>query len=416
MSVLHETPVDIVPAWYRALAGLAHEKSNGMAWPTPMESEYRRTDLSQFPFAVYSPDAAPHWQTTPFFGDGSAHILSSIHGGVVAGGAANENGWYAGPCSLAPPSRQAHLAALFDRAITAADNKIVAWHYEGLRDGVLLYVPTGVRLEKPLVVVWSMQGNHTAHFPHLTVIAEAGSACAVHVVLRSKPGDDLVVNSGAEIYCADGAIVAIHALQVLDDAAVHFGNTTIHASSAAHIVANEVVLGARIAKTRTQAFLNGSRAQVMLGGAFWGDGNRHMDMCTVSNHRSPYCESRTTYKGAVTNSAHSIMQGLIDVDGTGKGTDAYLTNRNLVLGPGARADSIPSLSIRTNDLKCSHGSTTGKLNPDELFYLTSRGLSPHDASALLLEGFFEEIVAAIPDPLGGRVREMLHERIVAGGG
>ena len=101
---------------------------------------------------------------------------------------------------------------------------------------------------------------------------------------------------------------------------------------------------------------------------------QHMDIRTVQRHQSPRATSRAYYKGAVAGGGRTIFQGLIEVATGASGTDAYLTNRNLILGEAARSDSIPTLKIGNNDVKCSHGSTTGKLSADELFYLESRGL------------------------------------------
>jgi Fe-S cluster assembly protein SufD len=122
-----------------------------------------------------------------------------------------------------------------------------------------------------------------------------------------------------------------------------------------------------------------------------------MDLRTVQRHRSPKATSRAVYKGAVASGGRTIFQGLIEVAPGASGTDAYLTNRNLILGERARSDSIPTLKIGNNDVKCSHGSTTGRLNAEELFYLESRGLSSAEAREMLVVGYFEDILASAPD-------------------
>ena len=112
-----------------------------------------------------------------------------------------------------------------------------------------------------------------------------------------------------------------------------------------------------------------------------------MDLRTVQNHVSPKAHSLTLYKGAVQDEAHSVYQGLIRVDHEALSTDAYLTNNNLILSEEARSDSIPTLQINTDEVRCSHGSTTGKLDPRQLYYLYSRGYSPAEAKRILVRGF-----------------------------
>jgi Fe-S cluster assembly protein SufD len=154
--------------------------------------------------------------------------------------------------------------------------------------------------------------------------------------------------------------------------------------------------GARWAKTRVDCFLDGPGAEAFLNGAYFCGAGQHMDLRTVQRHRSPKATSRAVYKGAVAGGGRTIFQGLIDVAAGASGTDAYLTNRNLILGEGARSDSIPTLIIGNNDVKCSHGSTTGRLNAEELFYLESRGLSEADAREMLIVGYFEDILTPAP--------------------
>jgi Fe-S cluster assembly protein SufD len=106
-----------------------------------------------------------------------------------------------------------------------------------------------------------------------------------------------------------------------------------------------------------------------------------------------------------------VYQGLISVDHDALDTDAYLTNNNLVLSDDARADSIPTLEIHTNEVRCSHGSTTGKLDESQIFYLNTRGYSPEEAQHLLVQGFFEEIVGRYPEIVSDEIHEIVEERI-----
>ena len=166
-------------------------------------------------------------------------------------------------------------------------------------------------------------------------------------------------------------------------------------------------------KTRVECALNGAGADARLDGLYFCRPGQHMDIRTVQHHRAPSATSRAYYKGAVSGGGRTVFQGLIEVAEGASGTDAFLTNRNLILGDAARADSIPTLKIGNNDVKCSHGSTTGRLSEEEMFYLESRGLSPEDAKAMLLVGYFEDILGDTPESFRQETLQHIGARIGA---
>ena len=146
-------------------------------------------------------------------------------------------------------------------------------------------------------------------------------------------------------------------------------------------------------------------------GIYLAHGGQHMDVRTVQQHKAPNTYSRAVYKGVVRESARAIYQGLIHVLPLAQKTDAYLTNKNLIMDDGARADSIPSLKIETNDVKCSHGSTTGKVQEDELFYLMSRGLTRKDATELIIMSYFQDLIDLAPDHVKANLTQEIHHHI-----
>jgi Fe-S cluster assembly protein SufD len=155
----------------------------------------------------------------------------------------------------------------------------------------------------------------------------------------------------------------------------------------------------------------GEGADAKINGLYFAEEDQHLDLRTVQYHRAPHGGSRTFYKGAVRDEGRSVYQGLIEVAPGADKTDAYLTNNNLILNDGARADSIPSLRIQTDDVKCSHGSTTGKIDPAQLYYLETRGYSEAEARELLVEGYFEEVAAGLDARLGDVIRSVVHQRL-----
>jgi len=142
--------------------------------------------------------------------------------------------------------------------------------------------------------------------------------------------------------------------------------------------------------------LIGEGASGRMSGFYFTDGNQHLDHDTQQNHFAPNTTSDLLFKGALLEKSRSVWQGMIYVAPGAQNTDGYQANRNLILSRGARADSIPGLEIMADDVRCTHGATVGKINPEEIFYLQSRGIPPKDAERLLVGGFFDPIVQRIP--------------------
>jgi len=139
-------------------------------------------------------------------------------------------------------------------------------------------------------------------------------------------------------------------------------------------------------------------------GLYFGDGDQHFDFNTSQDHVEPNTGSDLLYKGALDGNSRAVFRGIIRVHPGAQRTDAYQTNRNLLLSRGARADSLPNLEIEADDVKCSHGATVGELDAEAKFYLMSRGLSRVQAERLVVLGFLGEVLSKLP--LGGVVKKV----------
>ncbi|MCK5250566.1 MAG: SufD family Fe-S cluster assembly protein, partial [Spirochaetaceae bacterium] len=206
-----------------------------------------------------------------------------------------------------------------------------------------------------------------------------------------------VINAGLSAFVGANALVDITLRQNLGNRVVFFLHERLDVGRDGRIEFRESHLGGALVKTRTRVLLSAEGADARIKGLYIVGDGRHFDIGTIQEHRSPRATSNALYKGAVYPGGRSVFGGLIEVAPKAAKTDAYLTNKNLVLGEGARADSIPQLNILTDDVKCSHGSTTGKLDAAHLFYLESRGFSPTEAQRELPRGFLAEVIAGAPD-------------------
>jgi Fe-S cluster assembly protein SufD len=155
-------------------------------------------------------------------------------------------------------------------------------------------------------------------------------------------------------------------------------------------------LGSKVTKNFSDLELTGEGSTGKVSGFYFTHGKQHLDHDTQQNHLARNTTSDLLYKGALVSESRSVWQGMIYVSKDAAKTDGYQANRNLLLDERSRADSIPGLEILTDDVRCSHGATVGKIDPDELFYLESRGLPKEDAERLVVEGFFDPIMQRIP--------------------
>jgi Fe-S cluster assembly protein SufD len=213
----------------------------------------------------------------------------------------------------------------------------------------------------------------------------------------------------AEIYLKPGSLVRYIWLQ-------DWGRNVWNFSTQRAILEQDSVLqwyvgafGSRLTKANLEVALMGRGARAELAGLFFADGQQHMDHHTYQNHLSGLTGSDLLFKGALRDRARSVYQGLIRIHKDAQRSDAYQNNRNLLLSRQARADSIPSLEIEANDVRCTHGATAGPVEEEHVFYLMSRGLSRREAEHLIVDGFFDEVLQRLPLE---RVRERLREAVI----
>jgi Fe-S cluster assembly protein SufD len=249
--------------------------------------------------------------------------------------------------------------------------------------------------------------------PHVVILVGKGARARVLQRLYSLDGGPLFCNLGSDIRLAEEASLEIAALQNLGDESyvVNHADAVVNRYGVLRHFSSEI--GGSAVKSRLTCSLAGPGSEAEINGVYLCSGRQHMDLRTVQRHLAPQTASRAFYKGGARDEGRAVYQGLIEVAPGAAKTDAYLTNRNLLLNDGARADSIPSLQIKTDDVRCSHGSTTGRINESEVFYLMSRGLDRAEAESMLAMGFFEDLLEPVSEPLAGELRELLAARLAA---
>jgi Fe-S cluster assembly protein SufD len=213
-----------------------------------------------------------------------------------------------------------------------------------------------------------------------------------------------LASSAVEVITRDGAQVQYVAVQRMGRGAFYQSQQRTLAYRDSTLDTLNVNLGASVSRVDLNARLLGPGANSDMLGLYFGDGDQHFDHNTSQDHVAPNTFSDLLYKGALDGASRAVFRGIIRVHKGAQQTDAYQTNRNLVLSEHARADSLPNLEIEADDVKCSHGATVGQLDENALFYLMSRGLSRERAERLVVLGFLGEVLQRLP--LGGVVEKV----------
>jgi Fe-S cluster assembly protein SufD len=294
-----------------------------------------------------------------------------------------------------------HLGAY----VTPETGKFAALNSAFWSSGLFVHVPRGVRLDRPIRIVRYLDTEGVAFFPRTLVVAAEGSHVGIVEEFVSPDFEKPVFVCGVvEVYAAATADVQYVGLQQWGRGVRHLVTQRTVAKRDANVDTLVVNLGATVARVDLGASLEGPGARSEMLGLYYGSRDQHFDHETRQDHRVPHAQSDLLYKGALDDRSRAVFRGLIKVWPNAQRTDAYQTNRNLILSRRAEATSLPNLEIEADDVRCSHAATVGHLDEEELFYIMSRGIPRREAERLVVFGFFGDVLDRLPLP--GVVREL----------
>ncbi len=283
-----------------------------------------------------------------------------------------------------------------------------------LPDAALVRVPSKVSLAAPLVLVHWVSTTGLATFPRTVVRIGDGVQAGVVEVVASEDVAALVVPV-VELDVGDDAELGYVGVQELGPRVWQVAYQASRVGRYGHLRSFSVGLGGYYARLRTDSRLAGHGGTSDLMAAYFGEREQMHDFRTMQDHEAPKTTSDLLFKGAVAGESRSVYSGLIRVRRGAVGTNAFQTNRNLVLSEGAHADSVPNLDIAENDVRCSHASAVGPIDEDQRYYLESRGIPPEVADRLIVLGFFDDIIARAPvRGLASYLRDAVAAKLPAG--
>jgi Fe-S cluster assembly protein SufD len=399
------------PEWLAARRAGAVERLADVQWPTAAEEIWRYSRIGELDLSKFRPVPAaqmgePGDEPAPGGGPIAAEAgersgLVVVRNGRVVHHALDADLEAKGVrvCGIATCDAD-ELASLLGTCSDASPDAFTMLHDAFLAGGAYVKVPRGVVIEKPVVVLHWSEGDGLASFPHTLVVAEDGAQVTVFDRYGSTDtkvdGVGHLADAVVELVVGDNAHVRYLSVQEHGAHTWQIALQRAHLGRDASLRSSVVALGGAYARLRSESLLAGSGAESDLTAVYFGDGHQMLDFRTLQDHDAPNTRSDLLFKGAVEDTAESVYSGLIRIRREAQKSVAFQTNRNLVLTEGADARSVPNLEIEADDVKCSHASTVGPVDDDQLYYLATRGVPPEEAERLIVLGFFDDVFDRLP--------------------
>jgi Fe-S cluster assembly protein SufD len=366
-------------------ASLARE----LELPTQKAKGWEFTDLSDLDLDSYEP---------------AEGLIQGVQSGVDSDG---------GPPVVMPLAEAAgQLGDLVrDRfgSVVPVGDPFVARNEENWRNGVLVYVPRGQRLERPLElsVIHDVEGSGL-DWRTLIVLEEGAEAEVWERYASADDATEGLFNGVVELVVGPGANLRYVCEQQLSDRTWVFATQRAELDRDASLEWVALGFGSARGKVRMETKLGGEGASAKVTGAYAGAGRQHLDFDTTQEHAAPHTTSDLAFRGVLTDRATAVWRGMIRVDPGAQQTDAFQESRNLLLSKKAHADAIPGLEIEANDVRCTHAAAVAQVDPEQLFYLRTRGMPEAQAKRLIIDGFLQELAERTGE---GSLRDGLSEAL-----
>jgi Fe-S cluster assembly protein SufD len=400
------------PAWWRDRRRAAYERFAALPMPSRKDEAWRFSNLSGLSLegVALGPTGKDERLARAPFGPSALTFLNGERIGDHA-----VTGLPSGVIVTTLRDAAAKHADLLKEHFMAQEQKLAALHAAFVADGAFIHVPKGVEVADPIVVVHAA-GSGMAVFPHTLVIA--GDNAKVTVVdyfvsvgsnNQGSAAPTLQLAVGAnDLYAGHGAALIYIGAQDWSRSTLAFQLNSIVVGRDAKAQSLNLHLGGKQARHESHSQLRAPGAFSEMLALTVASENQEFDQRTLQIHQAPDTKSDLLYKNTLRDKSRTVFSGLIIVDPDAQRTDAYQSNRNLMLSEDAEASSLPGLEIQANDVRCTHGATSSRIDPEQEFYLQSRGITRAAADELITFGFFEEVLNRLEnDGLHEALRDLI---------
>ena len=375
------------PAWLDERRRKGASLAESLPLPDQKAKGWEFTDLSGLDLEDYE-------------ATGASPVISGAEGAIVM------------PLSEALASQDGLLHERLGSLVPVED-PFVARNEAAWSDGVLVYVPKGVRLSEPIQIELPIEAGGTAVNWRTLIVLEEGAEAEVWEHW-SSPSDevDAVLNSVVELAVGQAATLRYVNTQDISEKAWIFATQRAEVERDGRLDWAALGFGSARGKVRMETKLAGPGSEARVTGGYAGGAGQHLDFDTLQEHAAPNTNSDLAFRGVLAAGSTAVWRGMIKVDPGAQQTDAFQESRNLLLSPEAHADAIPGLEILADDVRCTHAAAIAQVDKDQLFYLTSRGLGDEAAKALIIEGFLESLVERLAEgPVRDSISEALETRL-----
>jgi Fe-S cluster assembly protein SufD len=334
-----------------------------------------------------------------------AHHLAQVDGRIVDGSGDLEDGVIALPLTLAADTHPELVQKYLGTIVPSDQDVFTALNDAGWTGGAFVYVPRGVRVEAPIVLTAVADGTGSALHRRVLVVLEEGAEAEVwEQHLSGSTDSETMLNSVVELRVGQNARLRFVGAQDMNERSWVFGSQRAEVDRDGTLDWVVVGFGSGNGKVRTETLLAGPGAHAKVTGAYAPHARQHIDFHTTQEHAAPNTTSDLAFRGLLADRSSAVWRGMIKVDEGAQQTDAFQECRNLLLSKRAHVDAIPGLEILANDVRCTHAAAIAQIDPEQVFYLNSRGLDDPSSKRLVIEGFMAELVERFE---AGPIREAM---------
>ncbi len=285
----------------------------------------------------------------------------------------------------------------FARYADFQDNAFIALNTAFASDGVFIRVPDGQTVEEPVILrfISDARQQNVATQPRNLLVVGRNASLKLAESYRTLGNGASFTNTVTEVSVARDARMDYYKIQDETSQAYHIGTTQVSMADHSHFHATTVTVNGGFVRNDLNITINGQHCEAFLNGLYMPNGRQHVDNHTLVDHAMPNSYSNELYKGILDDNGTGVFNGKIYVRPDAQKTNAFQSCKNVVLSPGASMNTKPQLEIYADDVKCSHGTTTGQLNEDALFYLQARGIPKDMARTLLMAAFADDVINRI---------------------
>jgi Fe-S cluster assembly protein SufD len=278
-------------------------------------------------------------------------------------------------------------------------------------DGLFVHVSPKALIKKPIQIIHILSGKEQISNFRNFFVADKFSQATILMGYYTANGESCFANVVSEIIVEENASLSIDKLQYEDEGNYHIGTEQVLQHKDSTFSISTVTLNGSFVRNNLNIEVNGTNCSTHLNGAYLLKGNQHVDNHTLVDHKMPHCESNELYKGVIDDNSTAVFNGKVFVRKDAQKINAFQSNGNVLLSDNASMNSKPELEIYADDVKCSHGSTTGQLDENAVFYLRARGLSEKAARNLMVSAFIEDVLSKVSsEEMLQKIHEILKER------